>query len=258
MIEGPKKFSDGSVVEIHGLQSQPQHNGKTCEVTDYNPNKYRYTVRVSRGNEALELSLMEANLRHPSAAGGLTNNFQALSLAVVPGTSSTSSAEAVVGAGGNARRGGGQLLVSDGGDELGWAPRSSDAYSARSRSPRAGEGWGGAGPLITTPNNNAGALIAMPNHNAGALIAMPDRPNALGVPGPTPTGCAGNVKGEPFPAQPVVAGGGSASPKPHPATLGKFTPTKEWQEVPEGVGVPPGLEIRMDMDSGKNFARLIA
>jgi hypothetical protein len=35
----------------------------------------------------------------------------------------------------------------------------------------------------------------------------------------------------------------------------KFAPTSEWQEVPEGAVLPPGLDIRMDMQSGKNFAR---
>jgi hypothetical protein len=35
-----------------------------------------------------------------------------------------------------------------------------------------------------------------------------------------------------------------------------FTPTAEWQEVPEDAVLPPGLEIRMSMDGGPNFARL--
>jgi len=37
-----------------------------------------------------------------------------------------------------------------------------------------------------------------------------------------------------------------------------FVPTSEWQEVPEGVAIPPGLEIKMDLESGKNQARIYA
>jgi hypothetical protein len=35
-----------------------------------------------------------------------------------------------------------------------------------------------------------------------------------------------------------------------------FVPTAEWQEIAEGVTVPPGLEIRMDLATGRNYARL--
>ena len=35
-----------------------------------------------------------------------------------------------------------------------------------------------------------------------------------------------------------------------------FTPTVDWQFVPPGCVLPPGLEIRMDMASGRNQARL--
>ncbi len=34
-----------------------------------------------------------------------------------------------------------------------------------------------------------------------------------------------------------------------------FTLTDEWQEVPEGVAVPPGGEYKLDMQAGKTFAR---
>lgn len=33
-------------------------------------------------------------------------------------------------------------------------------------------------------------------------------------------------------------------------------PTTQWQEVPDGVAVPPGLEIRMDLETGKRLARI--
>ena len=36
-----------------------------------------------------------------------------------------------------------------------------------------------------------------------------------------------------------------------------FTPSEEWQEVPDGAALPPGCEIRMDFKSGKNYARLM-
>ncbi len=35
-----------------------------------------------------------------------------------------------------------------------------------------------------------------------------------------------------------------------------FTPTHNWQEVPDGTILPPGLELRMDLAIGKNYARL--
>ena len=34
-----------------------------------------------------------------------------------------------------------------------------------------------------------------------------------------------------------------------------FSPSPNWQEVPEGVVIPPGADVRMDMTTGKNFAR---
>lgn len=36
-----------------------------------------------------------------------------------------------------------------------------------------------------------------------------------------------------------------------------LTLTHEWQEVPDGWAVPPGADIRMDIDTGKNYARLL-
>jgi len=38
-------------------------------------------------------------------------------------------------------------------------------------------------------------------------------------------------------------------------TFSQFSPSLNWQEVPEGVVIPPGAEIRMDMATGKNYAR---
>ncbi|MFC1929718.1 hypothetical protein ACFLW6_02470 [Chloroflexota bacterium] len=39
------------------------------------------------------------------------------------------------------------------------------------------------------------------------------------------------------------------------STTKEFIPTDDWQEVPSGTAVPPGLEIRMDFESGRNYAR---
>mmetsp|Transcript_66528 Transcript_66528/g.187383 ORF Transcript_66528/g.187383 Transcript_66528/m.187383 type:complete len:467 (-) Transcript_66528:164-1564(-) len=36
-----------------------------------------------------------------------------------------------------------------------------------------------------------------------------------------------------------------------------FEPTRDWREVPRNAVCPGGLEYRMDMESGRNFARLI-
>lgn len=35
-----------------------------------------------------------------------------------------------------------------------------------------------------------------------------------------------------------------------------FVPTTAWQRVPDGVSVPPGLEMKLDIASGANYARL--
>lgn len=32
--------------------------------------------------------------------------------------------------------------------------------------------------------------------------------------------------------------------------------TTKWQEVPKGVSVPPGCEVKFNMTTGKNYARL--
>lgn len=39
------------------------------------------------------------------------------------------------------------------------------------------------------------------------------------------------------------------------STSEQFTPSPDWEEVPEGVAIPPGADVRMDMATGKNFAR---
>ncbi len=44
--------------------------------------------------------------------------------------------------------------------------------------------------------------------------------------------------------------GGSAHTRPT-----SFVPTRDWQEVPDGAVLPPGLEIRMTL-GGKNYARI--
>eukprot|EP00927_Polykrikos_kofoidii_P055568 TRINITY_DN49794_c0_g1_i1.p2 TRINITY_DN49794_c0_g1~~TRINITY_DN49794_c0_g1_i1.p2 ORF type:complete len:106 (-),score=19.97 TRINITY_DN49794_c0_g1_i1:306-623(-) len=41
-----------------------------------------------------------------------------------------------------------------------------------------------------------------------------------------------------------------------PGQMKMFEPTLDWQEVPDGVCCPRGLEIRMDMSTGKNMARV--
>eukprot|EP00948_MAST-09A_sp_MAST-9A-sp1_P003530 g3530.t1 len=35
-----------------------------------------------------------------------------------------------------------------------------------------------------------------------------------------------------------------------------LVPTSEWQEIPQGWACPPGLEFRMDFETGRNYARL--
>ena len=40
------------------------------------------------------------------------------------------------------------------------------------------------------------------------------------------------------------------------AACNTFAPTAEWQEVPDGAELPPGLDVKMNLKSGKQFARL--
>ena len=39
------------------------------------------------------------------------------------------------------------------------------------------------------------------------------------------------------------------------AEAAPFVPSAEWQLVPPGTVLPPGLEIRADLDAGKTWAR---
>eukprot|EP00746_Dinoflagellata_sp_MGD_P023111 gnl/MRDRNA2_/MRDRNA2_154099_c0_seq1.p1 gnl/MRDRNA2_/MRDRNA2_154099_c0~~gnl/MRDRNA2_/MRDRNA2_154099_c0_seq1.p1 ORF type:complete len:154 (-),score=24.85 gnl/MRDRNA2_/MRDRNA2_154099_c0_seq1:49-477(-) len=41
------------------------------------------------------------------------------------------------------------------------------------------------------------------------------------------------------------------------STLLSFEPSSEWQEFPADVAVPPGLEIKMDLSTGKRMARVL-
>jgi len=46
-----------------------------------------------------------------------------------------------------------------------------------------------------------------------------------------------------------------AEPWPPPRSEPPFTPSAEWQEVPDGYRCPPGGEFRLDFKTGKNWAR---
>lgn len=37
----------------------------------------------------------------------------------------------------------------------------------------------------------------------------------------------------------------------------KFVPTKEWQEVKTGQHIPPGLHVKMDLQNGGKWAKLM-
>ncbi|HUX15644.1 MAG TPA: hypothetical protein VMW52_04175, partial [Phycisphaerae bacterium] len=77
--------------------------------------------------------------------------------------------------------------------------------------------------------------------------APPAAPQAAKAPAAAPEGVQ-----EQKPAPEAVAAPPKAAEKKAPP----FTPTSEWQEVPEGAAVPKGLDIRMEM-GGKNYARLM-
>merc|ERR1712032_1120944 len=41
-------------------------------------------------------------------------------------------------------------------------------------------------------------------------------------------------------------------------TSGQFVATDKWRMVPQGVSLPPGLEVKFDLKHGCNFARIPA
>lgn len=86
----------------------------------------------------------------------------------------------------------------------------------------------------------AGNTGAIDDAARAAAAAMPDTPPASIAAPATP--------GVPSAAPAATAGGGSA-PKP-------FTPSAEWQAVPEGTVLPPGLEIRANLQTGLAEARV--
>lgn len=44
---------------------------------------------------------------------------------------------------------------------------------------------------------------------------------------------------------------------PDPESDGVFHPTREWQEVRDGQSIPPGLHVRMDLQTGIKEAKLM-
>jgi hypothetical protein len=74
----------------------------------------------------------------------------------------------------------------------------------------------------------------------GAAVEAPTTPVAAAVPDTQPPG-------------PAAAAPAQAAPA---AEAKVFTPTAEWQTVPKDAVVPPGLEIRMNVQTGVNEARL--
>ncbi|GAB1599501.1 nucleotide exchange factor SIL1-like [Argonauta hians] len=47
------------------------------------------------------------------------------------------------------------------------------------------------------------------------------------------------------------------SSEEHQTVLDSFHPTEEWQEVKEGQAIPPGLQIRLDLQTGQKQAKLM-
>lgn len=54
-----------------------------------------------------------------------------------------------------------------------------------------------------------------------------------------------------------TSGAGSLRVSGAPKKSGEFVATHQWQEVREGQAVPPGLHIKMDMQTGKKMAKLL-
>ncbi|XP_057367633.1 nucleotide exchange factor SIL1-like [Daphnia carinata] len=55
----------------------------------------------------------------------------------------------------------------------------------------------------------------------------------------------------------AIEGPVSLDPKMNKPDEKKFIPTKEWQVVAEGQGIPPGLHVRIDMQTGVKEAKLL-
>lgn len=54
------------------------------------------------------------------------------------------------------------------------------------------------------------------------------------------------------PSQPATR----PAPKPVTEKVPEFQATAEWQEIPEGQGIPAGLHVRLDMTTGQRWAKL--
>lgn len=71
---------------------------------------------------------------------------------------------------------------------------------------------------------------------------------------PVTTPGVGDAEGSTPP--PEEGRGFSTSPETQGPAASSFSLTEEWQEVSEEVVLPAGAEVRMDMATGRNFARL--
>jgi hypothetical protein len=90
-----------------------------------------------------------------------------------------------------------------------------------------------------------------------AADRLPPRPAAEADSGPS----SRQPINEPMPQapqpQPSQATPTQPQAEPHVATTQAppFRPTSEWQEVPEGAILPPGIDVRMDMATGRKLVR---
>ena len=108
-------------------------------------------------------------------------------------------------------------------------------------------------PVAPVPERHTGARIAS---DFGQSPTCPDKPQYLtrmGHPPPT-LARVGHRPGGGGPGENFTESTGASEATG--ASALRFVPTWAWQEVPDGVVLRPGLEIRMDMETGRKWARM--
>jgi len=85
------------------------------------------------------------------------------------------------------------------------------------------------------------------------LVKIAERRFYVGPQGPSQTYVANVQKS----SRPLSFGTQKPAPKPA-APKPTFKPNRNWQDVPHGAILPPGLEINMNMSTGRQQARMSA
>eukprot|EP00286_Rhodomonas_abbreviata_P007418 CAMPEP_0181319360 /NCGR_PEP_ID=MMETSP1101-20121128/17525_1 /TAXON_ID=46948 /ORGANISM="Rhodomonas abbreviata, Strain Caron Lab Isolate" /LENGTH=121 /DNA_ID=CAMNT_0023426945 /DNA_START=104 /DNA_END=469 /DNA_ORIENTATION=+ len=94
--------------------------------------------------------------------------------------------------------------------------------------------------------------ISMNNDgNSLALALIPEALSIIHTPNTAPVSVGSSDYGTTI----VFPSLDTAATQPEASTAALFVPTDDWRQIPEGQICPAGLEFRMNMSTGKNYAR---